>query len=129
MGANTAVFSVMNAVMLRSLPVADADRVAYFRTTNPPKGTGTIDSSETFSYPVYDALRKQSGAMSAVLAFVPLSGSKVAVWRPRGVWSVPLVDQVPSTGSYTSIGAGSVVEPEWPPVTATLPLGSRVARW
>ena len=79
MGANTAVFSVMNAVMLRSLPVADADRVVYFRTTNPPKGTGTIDSNHTFSYPVYDALRKQSGAMSAVLAFVPLSGSKVAV--------------------------------------------------
>ena len=79
MGANTAVFSVMNAVMLRSLPVADADRVVYLRTSNPPHGTGTIDSSETFSYPVYDALRKQSGGMSAVMAYVPLSGSKVAV--------------------------------------------------
>src|SRR4051794_2841343 len=32
MGANTAVFSVMNSVMLRSLPVADANRVVYFRT-------------------------------------------------------------------------------------------------
>ena len=32
MGANTAVFSVMNAVLLRSLPVADADRVVYLRT-------------------------------------------------------------------------------------------------
>src|SRR5262249_31720171 len=79
MGANTAVFSVMNSVMLRSLPVADADRLVYLRTTNPPKGTGTIDSTETFSYPVYDALRKQGGAMSAVMAYVPLSGNKVAV--------------------------------------------------
>ncbi len=79
MGANTAVFSVMNSVMLRSLPVADADRVVYFRTSNPPLRTGTIDTEETFSYPVYDALRKQGGAMSAVIAYVPLSGNKVGV--------------------------------------------------
>jgi hypothetical protein len=79
MGANTAVFSVMNAVMLRSLPVADADRVVYLRTSGPPHGTGTIDTTETFSYPVYDALRKQTGGMSAVVAYVPLSGNKVAV--------------------------------------------------
>ncbi len=78
-GANTAVFSVMNAVMLRALPVADADSVVYLRTTNPPHGTGTIDSVETFSYPVYEALRKQAGGMSAVIAYVPLSGDKVAV--------------------------------------------------
>jgi predicted permease len=79
MGANTAVFSVMNSVLLRSLPVADADRVVYLRTSNPPRGTGTIDTTQTFSYPVYDALRRQPGAMSAVIAFVPLSGNKVAV--------------------------------------------------
>ncbi len=79
MGANTAVFSVMNAVLLRTLPVADADRVVNLRTSNPPMNTGTIDTTQTFSYPVYDALRKESGAMAAVLAFVPLSGNKVAV--------------------------------------------------
>ena len=79
MGANTAVFSVMNAVLLQSLPVAHADRVVYLHTSNPPRGTGTIDSTETFSYSVYDALRKQPGAMSAIIAYVPLSGNKVAV--------------------------------------------------
>jgi predicted permease len=79
MGANTAVFSVMNAVLLQSLPVAHADRVVYLRTSNPPHGTGTVDSTETFSYPVYDALRKQADGMSAIIAYVPLSGNKVAV--------------------------------------------------
>jgi predicted permease len=78
-GANTAVFSVMNAVLLRSLPVANADRVVYLRTTNPPQGTGTVDSQETFSYPVYEALREQAGTLAAIMAYVPLSGSKVAV--------------------------------------------------
>ena len=78
-GANTAVFSVMNAVLLKSLPVADPERLVYLRTSNPPQGTGTIDSNETFSYPVYEALHLQTGALSPVIAYVPLSGSKVAV--------------------------------------------------
>ncbi len=78
-GANTAVFSVMNAVLLRSLPVADPTRVVYLRTSNPPSGTGTIDSNETFSYAVYDALRRQNRGLSPVMAYVPLATGKVAV--------------------------------------------------
>src|SRR5271170_7973852 len=72
-GANTAVFSVMNAVLLRSLPVADPARVVYLRTSNPPLGTGTIDTTKTFSYPVYDALRQQHRGLSPVMAYVPLA--------------------------------------------------------
>jgi predicted permease len=79
MGANTAVFSVMNAVLLRSLPVADPQRVVYLHTSNPPRGTGTIDSQDTFSYPVYDALRRQSSALSDVIAVAQMSGDKVSV--------------------------------------------------
>jgi predicted permease len=78
-GANTAVFSVMNAVLLKSLPVSDPDRLVYLRTSNPPRGTGTIDSNETFSYSVYDVLRHEGRGLSPVMAYVPLSGSKVAV--------------------------------------------------
>jgi hypothetical protein len=69
----------MNAVLLRSLPVTDPQRLVYLRTSNPPKGTGTIDSTETFSYPVYEALRHQGRGLSPVMAYVPLSGDKVAV--------------------------------------------------
>ena len=76
-GANTAVFSVMNAVLLRSLPITDPQRVVYLNTSSPPHRTGTVDSHETFSYPVYDALRQQHGALTDVIAYVPLSTGKV----------------------------------------------------
>ncbi|MGB6742422.1 MAG: ABC transporter permease, partial [Terracidiphilus sp.] len=78
-GANTAVFSVMNAVLLKSLPVSDPGRLVYLRTSNPPRGTGTIDTEQTLSYPVYDALRHQNTGLSPLMAYVPLSGGKVAV--------------------------------------------------
>ena len=54
-------------------------RVVYLRTSNPPNGTGTIDSNETFSYAVYDALRRQNRGLSPVMAYVPLATRKVAV--------------------------------------------------
>jgi predicted permease len=78
-GANTAVFSAMNAVLLKSLPVEDPNRVVYLNTTGAPERAGTIDSRETFPYTVYDALRQQHGPLSQVIAYVPLSTGKVAV--------------------------------------------------
>src|SRR5215470_3497150 len=81
-GANTAVFSVMNAVLLKSLPVADPERVVYLNTSGAPHhGNNTGDWNTSFSYPVYDTLRHQQSALKDVIAYVPISagGSKVAV--------------------------------------------------
>jgi predicted permease len=78
-GVNTAVFSVLNAVLLKSLPVADANRVMYLNTSGAPHRTGTVDSRETFSYPVYQTLREHHPGLSEIIASVPLSTSKVAV--------------------------------------------------
>ncbi len=35
-GANTAIFSLFNAVMLRSLPVSRPERLVLFQYANPP---------------------------------------------------------------------------------------------
>ncbi len=78
-GANTAVFSVMDAVLLRSLPIADPQQVVLLNTSNSPRGTGTINGYDTFSYPVYDALRRQTSVLSNVIAIGALSADKVNV--------------------------------------------------
>jgi predicted permease len=69
----------MNAVLLRSLPVADAQRVVFLRTSRTPNMTGTISSHETFSYPTYLALREERRIFSDVVAVGALSVDKVNV--------------------------------------------------
>src|SRR5579884_1601408 len=58
-GANTAVFSVMNAVLLKSLPVADPQKLVYlFHTGFPDQANNTGDSNTSFSFPTYNTLRR-----------------------------------------------------------------------
>ena len=73
-GANTAVFSVMNAVLLKSLPVRNPHELVYLHTSDFPGGqTGYGDTAMRMQ--VYEALRRQSRVFSDLMAWVPLSTS------------------------------------------------------
>ena len=71
-GANTAVFSVMDAVLLRSLPVRNPQELVYLHTSDFPGGqTGYGDTSMRMQ--VYEALRPEKRVFSDLMAWVPLA--------------------------------------------------------
>jgi predicted permease len=81
-GATTAIFTVMNAVLLRSMPVPNPQQLVYLHVPQgQPCGAHNSGDGETsFSLPVFEAMRQDHRAFSEVMAFVPMSGDgKVAV--------------------------------------------------
>ena len=87
-GANTAIFSVVNAVMLRGLPVEDPGGLLAFQYRFPPgespkaldhthSGRGSVDSAGhhvllSISWPSYLYMRERARSVSALVGYVPL---------------------------------------------------------
>jgi hypothetical protein len=74
-GANTAIFSVVNAVLLRPVPFPDPDRIVFFMTTS-PEGSGRYASPAKFA-----KFRRQTDVIQDASAFrtgvVNLTGGAV----------------------------------------------------
>jgi predicted permease len=65
-GANTAIFSLLNAVVFRSLPVADPEQLVQFTNTLPLWETGSSSSRELYGYPQLERFRAQTTTLSGV---------------------------------------------------------------
>jgi predicted permease len=63
-GANTAIFSLIDAVMLRSLPVRDPQRLVQVTLSRP-----SADPLESFTYPLVRALASQHQIFSGLCGF------------------------------------------------------------
>jgi macrolide transport system ATP-binding/permease protein len=74
-GANTAIFSLVNTVLLRSLPVDRPGEIVSIAVR------GKDDSMSAFSYPNYKDFRDRNDVLSGLLVyrFVPLSLSRNGV--------------------------------------------------
>jgi putative ABC transport system permease protein len=66
-GANTAIFSVVNAVLFRPLPFAEPDRVVAVFESNPAKGFDRFSASP----PNFMDWRDQNHVFSGMAAYVP----------------------------------------------------------
>jgi predicted permease len=85
-GANTAIFSLVNNIMLRKLPVQNPDQLLLLKWTSKPKGfypwhgyadyggcdstdPGSGDSNCSFSYPVFENFRKHAKSFENIAAY------------------------------------------------------------
>jgi predicted permease len=98
-GANASFFSLIDAVMLRKLPLDGANELVFFDWTSGPNRlaldlTGTYSKDPatgqqvrtSFTYPTFKAFRERSQTLADVLAFYPLSSATViADGQPESV--------------------------------------------
>ena len=69
-GANTAIFSLLNQILLRRLPVQNPQELVVLKSPGPKRGHvwSDGDDSEIFSYPLYKGLAKNAAVFSGMLA-------------------------------------------------------------
>jgi predicted permease len=76
-GANTAIFSLVDAVLLGQLPVKNPQQLVLFTWHDTGKWPPSVsqtgnDSRFSFSYPAFKEFRERNQSLSSVFAFVPM---------------------------------------------------------
>jgi predicted permease len=90
-GANTALFSLVDAVLLKMLPVRNPEELILFNWLSGPRGMAmSIDgritrdpatglrTSTSFSYPAFERFRDHNQTLSQVFAFAPIEQVNVS---------------------------------------------------
>src|ERR1035438_4969791 len=65
-GANTAIFSLLNAVVFRMLPVAHPRQLVQFTNTLPLWETGSSRQNSLYDYPQFERFQSQSKTLSGI---------------------------------------------------------------
>ncbi|HXU36106.1 MAG TPA: ABC transporter permease [Blastocatellia bacterium] len=75
LGANTAIFSLTDQILLKALPVQKPDELVVLRADGPKTGRVSADGDvgNSFSYPMYQDLRDKNEVFAGLLARYPVS--------------------------------------------------------
>jgi predicted permease len=98
-GANTAIFSLMDQVLLRMLPVAEPRSLVQL--DGPGPFSGRTENDRTFSYPMYAELRDRQSVFSGLIARYPSN----ATLSQRGQAERVTVELI-SGNTFTVLGVG-----------------------
>src|SRR5688500_13392284 len=80
-GANAAIFSVLNAVLLRPLPYPEADRIMTLWTDNANQGW----PKDVSSYPNFLDWRAQNTTFAEMAAYAPSARTLTGTGEPERV--------------------------------------------
>ncbi len=101
-GANTAIFTLIDAVVVRSLPVPHADELVAIGDPSMVNSTGRgSPMARSLSYPLYLDIRNHGGSLSSVLAAGPTRRLDVRIEGATGGLEHPAGRFV--SGNYFSV--------------------------
>src|SRR5215475_7475881 len=102
-GANTAIFSLINKLMLRMLPVKEPQELALFSVVG---GKGGY----TMSYPLYEMFRDQTQSFTGVICGSGARRARLMINEPGAGGEVETVQQERVSGNFFStLGVGAVI--------------------
>jgi len=96
-GANTAIFELLNAVRLRSLPVQSPYELVQIKFVGGNRGIGLSSSSDAVSRPIWEEIRRAHPAFSGVFAW---SQHQAAVGEGSGL---QLVNGINVSGDFFGV--------------------------
>jgi predicted permease len=104
-GANTAIFSLMDALMLRALPVYQPDRLMLFGNAESAGVTIGFPHSSTdlFSYPTYRDLRERTQTFSDIAAVHSFPSRVHGVVQAGGSGELEQINAQMVSGTYFSV--------------------------
>jgi predicted permease len=101
-GANTAIFTLTDQIIVRLLPVPDPKSLVQLRVEGGRVGSNSGDGVHTFSYPTFQALRERQTVFTGLTGQVISGASLTGADRPEVV-RINLVD-----GNYFQVfGVGA----------------------
>lgn len=126
-GANTAIFSLLNGVVLRPLPFPQADRLVSLSQLDARKGPG-IATVWSVSYPNFFDWRAQSHSVESMAAYRNYSFTLTGAGQPERFWGA-----LGSAGFFDVLGVkpalGRAFRPEdETPGTRVVVLGDEIWR-
>jgi len=107
-GANAAIFSLLDAVMLRSLPVRDPAQLILLGKGNISGITDDFARSQLYSYPFYRQMQEENQVFSDTAAIFSLTNDVHGFVEGR-IESEPMTVQLVSGTYFTTLGVRAFV--------------------
>ncbi len=104
-GANTAIFSLINALMLKMLPVKDAQELVLFKVTSPSMPSGGGYNS---NYPLYEMYRDRNQSFSGIATGANVGRARFLVNAP-GAEPESVQQQRVSGNFFSVLGANPII--------------------